>query len=123
MITRTNTELNTVVNYAIANNAYTRSSIIECIRASQSSELNTALDCCLDEGTLDDALAFFLDNPNYYPEAQEQNNMHNHHVVQKRAIMLYTYGSTAQVELVPESMIQPVNAGPIHAIAEKLMFS
>lgn len=66
MTTRINTELNAVINFAIANNAYTRESIIKCIRESEIPELNLALDCCLDEGTLDEAVLFFKENSHVY---------------------------------------------------------
>lgn len=91
MTTRINTELNAVVNYAIANNVYTRNEIIECIRTSQIPELNLALDCCLDEGTLDEAILFFISIPYLHPEGQKLNNMHNQHVLVYKSILKHTY--------------------------------
>ena len=123
MNTLTNTEMSTISSIMIANNHYTIYGLRKLVNSYNCPELSLALDCVMEEGTIDTIIEFFITSPHVYPEAQEQNNMHNHHVAQKRAIMLYTYGSTAQVGLVPESMVQPDNAGPIHAIAEKLMFN
>lgn len=95
------TELDAVISFAIANDSYTRESIINVIRSSQSPELNLALDCCLDEGTLDTGLRFFINAPHIYPEAQVLNNVHNHHVCQYRAFLSFIYGSTEYIELVP----------------------
>lgn len=123
MITRTNTEMNAIAIMMIANNHYSIYGLRELVNSYNNPELSQALDCVMEEGTIDTIIEFFINNPAYYPEAQEQNNVHNHHVAQKLAIMLYTYGATTQADLVPESMVQPVNAGPIHALAEKLMFA
>ena len=101
MTTRNNTELDAVVSFAIANEAYTREAIITAIRSSLSPELNTALDCCLDEGTLDTGLQFFIDNPHYYPEAQLLNNVHNHHVLQRKAMMAYAYDLSIGINKFP----------------------
>lgn len=107
MTTRTNTELNAVVNYAIANDAYTRNAIIECIRTSHIPELNLALDCCLDEGTLDEAILFFINNPFFYPEGQKLNNIHNQHVLVYKAILTCMYGEVDYNNLLPEQCNQP----------------
>ncbi|QFR59783.1 hypothetical protein VBApiPXC38_96 [Acinetobacter phage VB_ApiP_XC38] len=107
MTTRTNTELNAVINYAIANNAYTRESIIQCIRESERPLLNKALDCCLDEGTLDEVITYFIDNPHFYPEGQEQNNIHNHHVLVYKTILTCMYGAVDHNHLLPEQCNQP----------------
>lgn len=112
MTTRNNTELDAVVLFAIANEAYTRESIITVIRSSPSPELNTALDCCLDEGTLDTGLQFFIDNPHYYPEAQLLNNVHNHHVLQRKAMMAYVYGNTDFIALLPAHLMPTQEAAP-----------
>lgn len=105
MITRHNTELDTVINFAIANNTYTRTAIIDTIRHSQSPELVQALNCCIDEGTLDTGIQFFIDNPHVYPEAQVENNIHNHHVCQHKAMLAYAYGSKQYLPLVPPSVL------------------
>ena len=112
MTTRTNTELNDVVSYSIANSTYTRASIIQCIRESKNCSLNLALDCCLDEGTLDEALAFFINNPHYYPEAQLLNNVHNHHVLQRNAMQVYAYGNTDYIALLPAHLVPTQEAAP-----------
>lgn len=105
MISRHNTELNIVINFAIANNAYTRASIIDVIRHSHSPELVQALDCCIDEGTLDTGVQYFIDNPHIYPEAQVENNIHNHHVCQHKAMLVYMYGNKQYLPLVPPSVL------------------
>ena len=99
------TELDAVILFAIANEAYTRESIITVIRSSLSPELNTALNCCLDEGTLDTGIRFFLHAPHVYPEAQVQNNVHNHHVCQYSAMLSFKYGSTEYIDLVPYHLL------------------
>lgn len=99
------TELDAVISFAIANEAYTRESIITVIRSSLSPELNLALDCCLDEGTLNTGIRFFLRAPHIYPEAQVQNNVHNHHVCQYAALLTFLYGSTEYIDLVPYHLL------------------
>lgn len=105
-------ELDAVISFAIANEVYTRESIISVIRSSQSPELNTALDCCLDEGTIDTGLRFFIRAPHIYPEAQIQNNVHNHHVCQYDAYLSFMHGSTEYIDLVPYHVL------PKHIISQ-----
>lgn len=73
MITRESPEMNAISQIMIANNHYTINGLYELVNSYNNLELSLALDCVLEEGTIDVIIQFFLDNPEYYPEAQTQN--------------------------------------------------
>ena len=107
MITRTNTEMNAIAIMMIANNHYSIYGLRELVNSYNNPELSRALDCVMEEGTIDTIIEFFINNPAYYPEAQSQNNMHNHHVLTYNAILTCLYGTPDHNHLLPPQCNQP----------------
>lgn len=73
MPTRNNTEMNTITHMMIANNHYHRNGLYDLASTYKDPDLLLALDCVMDEGTIDTIIKYFLDNIDYYPEALVQN--------------------------------------------------
>ncbi|WAW11657.1 hypothetical protein nACB1_095 [Acinetobacter phage nACB1] len=77
-------EMNAISNLMIANNHYTINGLYDLVDSYNHPTLSLALDCVLEEGTINTIIEFFITNPAYYPEAQVQNQMHNQHVLFKQ---------------------------------------
>ena len=59
-------EMNAISNIMIANDHYTVKGLRELVDSYNKPELSLALDCVMEEGTIDTIIQFFLDNPDYY---------------------------------------------------------
>ena len=66
-ITVESKEMNMISHIMIANDHYTIKGLRELVDSYNNPELSLALDCVMEEGTLDTIIQFFLDNPEYYP--------------------------------------------------------
>ena len=66
-ITVESKEMNTISHLMIANDHYTIKGLRELVDSYNNPELSLALDCVMEEGTIDTIIQFFLDNPEYYP--------------------------------------------------------
>ena len=72
-ITATSKEMNMISDIMIANDHYTISGLRDLVHSYNSPSLTLALDCVMEEGTIDTIIKFFVSNPYYYPEAILQN--------------------------------------------------
>lgn len=59
-------EMNMISNIMIANDHYTVVGLKELIDAYNEPSLSLALECVIEENTLDTIIQFFTDNPEYY---------------------------------------------------------
>ena len=66
-ITDESKEMNMISHIMIANDHYTIKGLRELVDSYNNPELSLALDCVMEEGTIDTIIQFFLDNPEYYP--------------------------------------------------------
>lgn len=66
-ITVESKEMNMISHIMIANDHYTVKGLRELVDSYNNPELSLALDCVMEEGTIDTIIQFFLDNPEYYP--------------------------------------------------------
>ena len=71
-ITVESKEMNMISHIMIANDHYTIKGLRELVDSYNNPELSLALDCVMEENTIDTIIQFFLDNPEYYP-AQNTN--------------------------------------------------
>ena len=60
-------EMNAISHIMIANDHYTIKGLRELVDSYNDPELSLALDCVMEENTIDTIIQFFLDNPEYYP--------------------------------------------------------
>ena len=60
-------EMNAISTIMIANDHYTIKGLRELVDSYNNPELSLALDCVMEENTIDTIIQFFLDNPEYYP--------------------------------------------------------
>ena len=60
-------EMNMISHIMIANDHYTIKGLRELVDSYNDPELSLALDCVMEENTIDTIIQFFLDNPEYYP--------------------------------------------------------
>ena len=65
-ITIESREMNMISNIMIANDHYTVVGLKELIDAYNDPSLTLALECVIEENTLDTIIQFFLDNPDIY---------------------------------------------------------
>lgn len=65
-ITVESKEMNMISHIMIANDHYTLKGLKELVDSYNNPELSTALECVIEEGTIDIIIQFFLDNPEYY---------------------------------------------------------
>ena len=66
-ITVESKEMNMISHIMIANDHYTIKGLRELVDSYNDPRLSLALDCVMEEGTIDTIIQFFLDNPEYYP--------------------------------------------------------
>ena len=66
-ITVESKEMNIISHIMIANDHYTIKGLRELVDSYNNPELSLALDCVMEENTIDTIIQFFLDNPEYYP--------------------------------------------------------
>ena len=66
-ITVESKEMNMISHIMIANDHYTIKGLRELVDSYNNPELSLALDCVMEEGTIDIIIQFFQDNPEYYP--------------------------------------------------------
>ena len=66
-ITVESKEMNMISHIMIANDHYTIKGLRELVDSYNNPELSLALDCVMEENTIDTIIQFFLDNPEYYP--------------------------------------------------------
>lgn len=66
-ITVESKEMNMISHIMIANDHYTIKGLRELVDSYNNPELSLALDCVMEEGTIDTIIQFFQDNPEYYP--------------------------------------------------------
>ena len=59
-------EMNAISTIMIANDHYTVKGLRELVDSYNNPRLSLALDCVIEEGTLDTITQFFLDNPEIY---------------------------------------------------------
>ena len=59
-------EMNAISTIMIANDHYTVEGLRELVDNYNDPRLSLALDCVMEEGTIDTIIQFFLDNPEYY---------------------------------------------------------
>lgn len=93
-------EMNAISNLMIANNHYTILGLRELVDSYNNPTLSLALDCVMEEGTIDTIIEFFITNPHFYPEAQVANNTHNHHVLFRQALICVAVGDSDPNHLV-----------------------
>ena len=60
-------EMNMISNIMIANDHYTIKGLRELVDTYNNPELSLALDCVMEENTIDIIIQFFQDNPDIYP--------------------------------------------------------
>lgn len=60
-------EMNMISHVMIANDHYTIKGLRELVDSYNNPELSLALDCVMEENTIDIIIQFFQDNPEYYP--------------------------------------------------------
>ena len=60
-------EMNAISTIMIANDHYTIIGLRELVDSYNNPELSLALDCVMQEGTINTIIQFFLDNPDIYP--------------------------------------------------------
>ena len=60
-------EMNAISTIMIANDHYTIKGLRELVDSYNNPELSLALDCVMEENTIDTIIQFFQDNPEYYP--------------------------------------------------------
>lgn len=65
-ITVESKEMNAISTIMIANDHYTVEGLRELVDCYNDPRLSLALDCVMEEGTIDTIIQFFLDNPEYY---------------------------------------------------------
>ena len=61
-------EMNAISIIMIANEHYTVKGLRELVDSYNNPRLSSALDCVIEEGTLDTIIQFFVDNPDIYPQ-------------------------------------------------------
>lgn len=66
-ITVESKEMNMISHVMIANDHYTIKGLRELVDSYNNPELSLALDCVMEENTIDIIIQFFQDNPEYYP--------------------------------------------------------
>ena len=66
-ITVESKEMNMISHIMIANDHYTIKGLRALVDSYNNPELSLALDCVMEEGTIDTIIQFFLDNSEYYP--------------------------------------------------------
>lgn len=66
-ITVESKEMNMISHVMIANDHYTIKGLRELVDSYNNPELSLALECVMEENTIDTIIQFFLDNPEYYP--------------------------------------------------------
>lgn len=66
-ITVESKEMNMISHIMIANDHYTIKGLRELVDTYNNPELSLALDCVMEENTIDIIIQFFQDNPEYYP--------------------------------------------------------
>lgn len=66
-ITVESKEMNMIFHIMIANDHYTIKGLRELVDSYNNPELSLALDCVMEENTIDTIIQFFQDNPEYYP--------------------------------------------------------
>ena len=59
-------EMNAISTTMIANDHYTVKGLRELVASYNDPRLSSALDCVMEEGTIDTIIQFFLDNPEIY---------------------------------------------------------
>ena len=59
--------MNAISTIMIANDHYTIKGLKELVDSYNDPRLSLALDCVMEENTIDIIIQFFLDNPEYYP--------------------------------------------------------
>lgn len=59
-------EMNMISTVMIANDHYTIKGLRELVDSYNDSRLSSALDCVMEEGTINTIIQFFLDNPDIY---------------------------------------------------------
>ena len=59
-------EMNMISNIMIANDHYTIKGLRELVDTYNNPKLSLALDCVMEEGTINTIIQFFLDNPDIY---------------------------------------------------------
>lgn len=67
-ITVESKEMNVISHIMIANDHYTIKGLRELVDSYNNPELSLALDCVMEEGTIDTIIQFFLDNPDIYTQ-------------------------------------------------------
>ena len=67
-ITVESKEMNMISHIMIANDHYTIKGLRELVDTYNNPELSLALDCVMEEGTLDTIIQFFVDNPDIYTQ-------------------------------------------------------
>ena len=60
-------EMNAISNIMIANDHYTVKGLRELVDSYNDPRLSLALDCVMEEGTINTIIQFFRDNPDIYP--------------------------------------------------------
>ena len=65
-ITVESKEMNMISHIMIANDHYTIKGLRELVDSYNNPELSLALDCVMEEGTIDTIIQFFLDSPDIY---------------------------------------------------------
>lgn len=65
-ITVESKEMNIISHIMIANDHYTIKGLRELVDSYNNPELSLALDCVMEEGTINTIIQFFLDNPDIY---------------------------------------------------------
>ena len=65
-ITVESKEMNMISHIMIANDHYTVKGLRELVDSYNNPELSLALECVIEEGTIDTIIQFFLDNPDIY---------------------------------------------------------
>ena len=66
-ITVESKEMNMISHTMIANDHYTIKGLRELVDSYNNPELSLALDCVMEEGTINTIIQFFRDNPDIYP--------------------------------------------------------
>ena len=65
-ITLESKEMNIISHIMIANDHYTVKGLRELVDSYNDPKLSLALDCVMEEGTINTIIQFFLDNPDIY---------------------------------------------------------
>ena len=65
-VTAESKEMNAISTIMIANDHYTVKGLRELVDSYNDPRLSSALDCVMEEGTINTIIQFFLDNPDIY---------------------------------------------------------